>query len=160
MMATPHLLAGAAIGRGLQRRPWLVVSTAFAFHFVLDATPHLDSNDLFGSPEGWTAPEVGIAIVDFVLGCVLTGFLIRGRPWRKMALLGAFSGFVLDLVGTIPPVGPWFATWRGTAWLHEFHHAIQPDVPSNQLLLGFGTQAVVIAVSTWLLLRRERGKER
>ncbi len=159
-MATPHLLASAAIGRGLQRRPLLAVATAFAFHFVLDATPHLDSNDLFGSPAGFTGLEVGIAIVDFVLACVLIGLLIRGRAWWKMALWGAFSGIVLDLVDTIPPVGPWFVAWRGTAWLNRLHHGIQPDVPSDQLLLGFGTQAVVIAVSAWFLLRRDRDQEK
>lgn len=153
MMATPHLFASAAIGRGLRRRPWLAISTAVGFHFVLDATPHLDSNDLFGAPGGWTVPEVSIAVADFVLGCVLLHLMTRSHPWRKVALWAAFAGIAIDLVGTIPPAGPWFATWPGTAWLHHFHHAIQPYVPPEQLLLGFGTQAAVIAISTWVLCR-------
>lgn len=154
MMATPHLLTGAAVGVALCKHPRLALPAAFATHFVLDATPHLDSNDLYGSPVGATVPEVGIAVVDFVLGCMVVIALSRGQPWLRMALWGAFSAIVLDLVTVIPPIGHWFAAWPGTAWLDRFHHGIQPYVPPDNLLLGFGTQAAVIAAMVWLLWRR------
>ncbi|MBD3291387.1 MAG: hypothetical protein GF393_00575 [Armatimonadia bacterium] len=154
MMATPHLLVGAAAGRILHRRPWAAISVAFASHLVLDATPHLDSNDLYGSATGWTGPEVSIAVTDFLLGCAVSLIVSRGQLWRRTALWAAFSAIVLDLVNTIPPVGPWFVAWPGTAWLDRFHHGIQPDVSPDNLLLGFGTQAAVIAVGLWVLLRR------
>jgi hypothetical protein len=154
VMATPHLLTGAAIGRSLHRRPWLALPAAFASHFVLDATPHLDSNDLYGSATGWTVPEVGIAVADLILGCLVVVLLVRGRPWRTMALWGAFFAMVIDLAYTIPPWGPWLTRWPGTAWLDRFHHGIQPDVPSEYLLLGFGTQVAVLLIAGWLLARR------
>jgi len=154
VMATPHLLTGAAAGAILSRRPRLALAVGFASHFVLDAIPHLDSNDLYGSAAGWTWPEVSIAVVDFLLGCVVVLLVSRGQPWRRIALWAAFSGFVLDLVNTIPPVGPWFATWPGTAWLDRFHHGIQPDVSPDNLLLGFGTPTAVIVVGLWVLLRK------
>jgi len=157
MMATPHLLAGAAIGRALHKRPALAVTAAFSFHFVLDAIPHLDSNDLYGVEGGWSVPEVGIAVADFVFGCVVVLVLTRARSWRTMALWGAFFGIVLDIVGVVPPMGPWFVRWQGSAWLDRFHHGIQPDVDPANLLLGFGTQAIVIVVCAWVLLRRDRG---
>jgi len=38
MVATPHLVAGAAIGK-LFRRPWLAYPLAFGSHFLLDFVP-------------------------------------------------------------------------------------------------------------------------
>lgn len=93
MMATPHLLAGAAIGRALHRRAWLALPTAFASHFVLDAIPHLGSNDLYGSPTGFTIPEVSIALADFAAGSVLLALLTRRRPWWAMAVWGGVLRF-------------------------------------------------------------------
>lgn len=154
MMATPHMLAGAAIGVVLDRRPWLALPAAFASHFVLDAIPHLDSHALYGVAQGGpTGPEAGIAIADFALAWVVIALLTRSRPWRAMAFAGAFCGILIDLVYTIPPWGPWFSTWRGTAWLDDFHHGIQPHLTPDQWLIGFGTQAVVIGVTVWLLTR-------
>ena len=154
MMATPHLLTGAAAGAVLHSRPWVALPLAFASHFVLDATPHLDSNDLYGSPTGWTWPEVGIAVADFMLGCAVVLLISAGQPWRPMALWGAFCAIVIDPVNTIPPLSTWFVSWPGTAWLDRFHHGIQPYVSPDNLLLGFGTQALVIAGALWLLWRR------
>ena len=51
MMATPHMVAGAAIGR-LLRRPWLAYPAAFVSHFLLDIVPHIDSHALFGADHG------------------------------------------------------------------------------------------------------------
>ncbi|MFO8080160.1 MAG: hypothetical protein R6V07_07620 [Armatimonadota bacterium] len=155
MMATPHLLTGAAIGRSLNRRPWLALPAAFASHFLLDATPHLDSNDIYGSANGWTVPEVGIGVADFILGCILVVLLTRARPWRPMAVWGAFFAMVIDLAYTIPPWGPLLTQWSGTAWLDRFHHGIQPDVAPENLLLGFGTQAAVMLIAGGLLARRD-----
>ena len=155
MMATPHIFAGAAIGGVLHRRPCIALPAAFASHFALDAVPHLDSNDLFGSPTGMTVPEVGIAMADFALAWLLVALMTRSKPWRAMALWGALCAIGIDLVYTIPPWGPWLSEWPGTAWLEQFHHGIQPDVSPDNLLLGFGTQAAVIAAATWVLLRRQ-----
>jgi len=152
MMATPHLLTGA------DRRPWLALPAASPSHFLLDATPHLDSNDIYGSATGWTLPEVAIGIADFIIGCIMVVLLARGRPWRSMALWGAFFAMVIDLAYTIPPWGPWLTRWPATAWLDRFHHGIQPDVASENLFLGFGTQVAVILIAGWLLARRDAAR--
>lgn len=159
MMGSSHLLASAAIGRGLSSSPWAAVAASFGFHFVLDSLPHLDSDDVWGET-GPLALMIGVAVADFILAGTLLGFLLRGRPWRRTALWCALSAVVLDLLNTIPPIGPWFKSWRGTAWLDRWHHAIQPDVPPDAYLVGFGTQAIVIAISVWLLLRPARSPER
>ena len=155
VMATPHILTGAAIGRALHRRQWLAVSLSFASHFALDATPHLDSNDLYGSSAGFTMPEVAIGVADIAVGCVIVVILTRARHWRVVALWSAFSAIALDLVNTVPPWGEWFAAWPGTAWLDRLHHGIQPNVPPESVLLGFGTQAAVTGMALWLLCRAD-----
>ncbi|MGD9495219.1 MAG: hypothetical protein AB7Y46_02800 [Armatimonadota bacterium] len=156
MMATPHLLTGAAVARVL-RRPVLALPAAFASHFVLDMMPHLDSNDLFGMPgHGPTQLEASVAVADFIFGSAVVVALCARRRWGRIALLGAFFGMLIDLVDNMPPWGEWFSAWPGTAWLSQVHHGIQPELDPSQLVLGFGTQLAVIAIGVAVLRRRER----
>lgn len=157
MMATPHMLTGAVIGGTLHRRPWLAYPAAFLSHFVLDATPHVDSHTFFGTAEGGpTTPEAAIAIADFVLAWILIIALTRSQRWRAVAWWGAFFGIAIDLAYSIPPWGPWLCAWPGTAWLDAFHHGIQPRLTPDQWLLGFGTQVIVIGATVGLLLSWRR----
>ncbi len=154
MMATPHMLAGAALGR-LTRRPWLAYPAAFASHFLLDYTPHLDSHALYGVAGGGpTAPEAAIGITDFVVGAALIAWLAWRRADRRVILGGALFGIIIDLVENIPPLGAWFRTWAGTAWLSAWHHALQHNVTPEQWALGVGTQVLVVAIALWALRRR------
>lgn len=154
MMATPHMFAGAAIGK-LTRRPWIAYPTAFASHFLLDYTPHLDSHGLYGVPVGGpTVPEAAIAIADFVVGALLIGWLVWRQADRRVILGGALFGILIDLVEHMPLLGHWFMTWPGTAWFSAFHHGIQPHVAPHEWLLGFGTQLLVILAALWIIRRR------
>ena len=159
MMATPHMFAGAAIGK-LTRRPWLAYPAAFASHFLLDYTPHLDSHALYGIPGGGpTVPEAAIGIADFVAGAVLIGWLVWQRADRRVILGGALCGIVIDLIELSPGLGPWFKAWPGTAWFSAWHHGIQHNVTPEQWLLGVGTQVAVIALALWVI-RRGPGRSR
>jgi hypothetical protein len=154
MMATPHMLAGAAIGRGL-RRPWLAWPVAFGTHFLLDFAPHLDEHAMFGVEHGGPTPvEATAAILNFVLGLVLVGWLVWRRPDRRVMLGGAIFAILIDVIENIPALGPWLMAWPGTAWLTEFHHAFQRNVITSQWLLGIGTQVAVVVLSLALLLGR------
>jgi len=146
MMLTPHLLAGAAIGKAA-KRPRLVIPLAFTSHLALDVVPHLDSHGLFGAARcGPTFLEAAVAVADFAIGLVVTLWLVHGTPWRKAATQGAVAGVILDLMDNVPPWGDWFSAWVGTAWLSSFHHGIQPRTTADQWLIGLGTQAAVIAL--------------
>ena len=154
MMATPHMMAGAIIGRGL-RRPWLAWPAAFGSHFFLDFAPHLDSHALFGAEHGGpTFLEAAIGIPDFVLGALLIGWLVWREPDRRVVLGGALFAILIDLIEDVPPFGPWFKSWPLTAWLSQFHHSFQHNVTPAQWYLGVGTQVVVVAVALWLFLPR------
>jgi hypothetical protein len=148
------MLAGAAIGKGL-RRVWLAWPVAFGAHFLLDFTPHLDEHAMFGVKQGGPTPvEAAVGILNFVLGMVLVGWLVWRQPNRRVMLGGAIFGIVIDVIEKVPPLGPWFMTWPGTAWITEFHHAFQHNVTPSQWPLGIGTQAAVVALSLAVLLRR------
>jgi len=160
MMATPHMVAGAAIGRVL-RRPWLAYPIAFVSHFLLDTVPHLDSHALFGVKHGAPTPlEAAAGIADFLVGAVVVSLLAVRQPLRRVMLGGALFGVLIDLVEYVPPFGPWFQHWSGAAWLTGFHHRVQHNLTPADWLLGAGTQAAVLALGLAICLLGRQRKER
>ena len=154
MMATPHMMAGAVIGKSL-RRAWLAWPVAFASHFILDMTPHLDSHNLYGVEQGGpTVPEAAIGIADFVLGAAFVAWLVWRQRNRRVILGAALSAIIIDVIENVPPLGPWFKSWPGTSWLSQFHHSFQLNVAPDQYALGIATQVAVIAITLWLLWPR------
>jgi len=153
MMAAPHILAGAAIGRGL-RHPWLAWPAAFGSHFLLDFIPHLDDHALFGVSGGGVTPaEAASGILNFTLGWFLVGWLVRSQSDRRLVLGGAFFAIVIDVIDHVPRLSQWFATWVGTAWLTDFHHGFQHNLTPAQWPLGIGTQLALAGLALWVLLR-------
>jgi hypothetical protein len=153
------MLAGAAIGR-IARRPWLAYPAAFASHFLLDYAPHLDTHGLLGVRHGGpTRLEASVAVADFLIGALLAITLSRRQPDRRLMLGGALFGVLMDLVEYVPPVGPWLRTWPGTAWLAHFHHSVQHNLTPAHWPLGFGTQAIVLAISIAICLPRRRKRQ-
>ncbi len=160
MMATPHMAAGAAIGRVL-RRPWLAYPVAFASHFLLDIVPHIDSHALFGVKHGAPTPlEAAAGIADFLVGALVVSLAVARQPSRRVMLGAALFAILIDLVEYVPPFGSWFQHWSGAAWLTGFHHRVQHNLTSAHWLLGAGTQAAVLALGLAICLlgrpRRER----
>jgi hypothetical protein len=72
---------------------------------------------------------------------------------------GAICAILIDVIEKVPPLGPWFMAWPGTAWITEFHHAFQHNVTPSQWPLGIGTQVGVIVLSLAVLLRRRPARE-
>jgi len=158
MLATPHLLAGAAVGK-IIRRPWLAVTLAFASHLLLDIVPHLDSHGLFGvRGGGLTRAEVIAALVDTLLGIALLIALVARRPNWRLLLGAGFAGVVLDLVDNVPPWSVWFRAWSVGGAISAFHHGIQHNVTHAQWPIGFATQLLVAAVAVWVLTRKSRAR--
>jgi len=159
MMATPHMMVGAAIGRVL-RRPWAAYPAAFASHFLLDTVPHIDSHVLFGVAHGGPTPlEASAGVTDFLIGALAAGLVAMRRPARRVMLGSALFGILIDLVEYVPPLGPWFQSWAGTAWLSAFHHRIQHNLTPAHWPLGAGTQAATLALALAIcLMRRPRTK--
>jgi hypothetical protein len=150
---------GAAVGKTL-KRPALALPVAFGSHFLLDAVPHLDSHGLFGVAGGSvTRPEAAMAILDFLLGVALVIWLAAGHRDRRTVLLAALAAILIDLVDNVPPWSGWFRACTVGSWLSAFHHGFQHNVTPDHWLLGFGTQAAVVAAALLVLLRARRGKD-
>ena len=150
MLATPHIIASGAVGK-LARRPWIAFPVALGLHFLLDFVPHTDSHGLFGSPYGYTRPEVIAGILDFLFGAILVILVVGRRPGYKVMYGAAFFGIVLDILENVPPGGHWWRTSAATGWISAFHHHFQNNVPPSKWPLGFGTQILLLIVAIWII---------
>jgi len=160
MLASVHMVTGAAIGKSV--RPfWLALLAAFASHFALDFIPHIDTHGLFGGPDGVTRAEALGALADVLLGLALVLWATARQRWRRAAIWAAFVAVVTDLVDNVPPWGPHFQTWAGTAWFSHLHHGLQHNLARSQWMLGVPIQVVVLAAALWVTrrgaARRENG---
>jgi hypothetical protein len=152
MMATPHMVAGAAVGR-LLRRPWLAYPAAFASHFLLDFVPHIDSHGLFGADHGGpTRLEAASGVTDFLVGALIVGLVAARHPGRRVMIGSAFFAILMDLAEYVPPFGPWFRSWAGAAWLTGFHHRIQHNLTPAHWELGAATQVAVLGLGLAICL--------
>jgi hypothetical protein len=144
------MLAGAAIGKALRRRPWLALSAAFGSHFLLDMAPHIDSHGLFGiAGGGLTRAEVAMGTLDTLLGIALVLWAVGKQPGRRVMISAAFAAVVIDLLDHVPPFGAWFGRWCGTSWLSAFHHKCQHNVAPANWPVGFGLQIAVLGFALW-----------
>jgi hypothetical protein len=153
------MMVGAAIGSVL-RRPWAAYPAAFASHFLLDTVPHIDSHTLFGAAHGGPTPlEASAGVTDFLVGSLAVGLLAMKQPARRVMLGSALFAILIDLVEYVPPLGPWFQSWAGAAWLVTFHHRIQHNLTPAHWPLGAGTQSAALALALAICLtRRPRGE--
>lgn len=157
MMATPHMLAGAALGRVLRPR-WLAYSAAFASHLLLDMVPHFDSHSLFGAERGGpTRMEAVVAVTDFAVGAAVIGALAWQARGRGMVVAG-FLAVAMDLMEYVPPVGPWLQQWPAAASFTRLHHALQHNLTAARWPLGLATQAAVAGLALGMSLWRARAK--
>lgn len=155
MLATAHIIAGAAVGKTL-RPAWVALPVAFGSHFLLDNIPHLDSHALFGAPDRITRPEAIMALADVLVGSALVLWAVWRQQGRGVMLLAALLASVIDLVDNVPPYSGWFRGCAATSWLSAFHHGFQANLPPAQWPLGFSTQAAVVAIALWAVRFRKQ----
>lgn len=152
MFVLPHVLTGTAIGKAWPRARY-ALPAAFVSHLVLDAIPHAEVTDIPGMPEETKALLGAVAIV------VSVG-LVVGLSWpqrHRWVMIGAGAcGILLDVINYMGPWAAWFQHSAATAWFSDFHALIQRNWHGMSIPLGLTTQAVVIGVALWVILRRPR----
>ena len=153
MMAVPHLLVGAAVGKAA-RRAWIVCPVAFASHFVLDKLPHIDADAVAALIVGHEVRPELPALVDAAAGVALLVWAMRGQPGRRLMVAGAICGLLPDLLGFVPPISTVSHWLPFAAGYDRFHKLCQGDVASRLWPLGVGMQVVVTAVAVAYVTRR------
>lgn len=121
MLLTNHVLAGAAIGTLLRRRPALAFGVGVASHLAMDALPHFG---LPGEPDA-ARRFLRIARRDGTLGlAALIALATRARGHRRAVLAGMLGAALLDVdkparhfLGVNPVPDP----------IQRFHEGIQRE---------------------------------
>ncbi len=153
MIATPHLLTGAAIAKHV-KPVWLALPLAAAGHMALDRVPHLDWNGMFTAPG--TSPGAIVIIaaaIDAVIGLGLLVWISRRSKVRWLLFAGALAGIAFDIAFNSPYWSSRLIALPQLNWLAVLHNNCQNNLPPSMWLPGLATQAGVIAGGVWLLKR-------
>lgn len=127
MIATPHMLAGAAAASRV-RRPSAALAVGALMHLLLDGVPHRDYRR--GALGGV------VLAVDLAVGTLAVCGLPGCSPVR---LAGAFGGLLPDLLGRAERR----LAVRPTGWIHATAHTdSRPGVRASVAI-----QTLVIAIS-------------
>ncbi len=149
MIATCHIVVGAAIGTALHR-PWLAWPAAYASHFLLDRLPHLDPHALVGVPNGRpTRREVAWGAVDTLVGTALGLWLAWGRPEYRVMVGAAFFAVLPDLMCF--PWLDWRRVWSPVVWLRGLHQLAHCAIRPGDRLVGFGTGVAALLASVGVI---------
>jgi hypothetical protein len=146
MLVTNHVLAGAAIGAVLHRRPSLAFAAGVASHLAMDSLPH------WGLPR---VPEshalfLEVAKRDGVAG--LTGIALLAGPARGIrsgVLAGIAGATILDVD---KPARHFFDRNPVPAPIQGFHERIQREAP-HRMRAEMAIAAGLLALSGLLVAR-------
>ncbi len=155
MLISTHALAGALLGRALDR-PGPALVMGVGSHLLLDRLPH------WGQATGWPPREMSremlrIAVVDGLTGLVLIAAVLGTvRPRSRLPVLAGIVGACapdLDKPGRrYLGRSPWPEPFD------RFHALLQVDVERPDLLPRDVAVAAAGAVATLGLLARDRSR--
>jgi hypothetical protein len=151
MLVTNHVLAGAAIGAVLHRRPALALAAGVASHLAMDCLPH------WGLPRVPESHErfLEVAKRDGVAG--LVGIALLAGPARGMrtaVLAGIAGATVLDVD---KPARHFFDRNPVPDAIQDFHERIQREAPHrmrNEVVIAAG----LLGLSGLLVARGRRAR--
>lgn len=149
MLITNHVLAGAAIGAVLHRRPALAFAAGVASHLAMDSLPH------------WGLPRVPdshaqfleVAKRDGLAGLAGIGLLAGPARGIRTGVLAGIAG--ATLLDVDKPARHFFDHNPVPARVQEFHERIQREAPHrmrNEVVLAAG----LLGLSGFLVARGRR----
>jgi hypothetical protein len=149
MLATPHLLAGAAIGSLVGNLP-LVIILSIISHYSFDLLPHLDSGTLNLSQK----KSYPMIVADLLIGATVLYYLSTiGKLTEATVWWGAVAAISPDLLDNLPVWSDRLHQYWIFNRLHRFHEIIQEPGRRYQFSWGIVTQLLVIGVSLWILVK-------
>jgi hypothetical protein len=139
MMATTHILTGAAVAKVLRQPKWAWPGACLSY-FVLDALPHVNPEQYFPYPaKGY------VTLADVCIGLALATWLLRGQQYRRVMIGGVVTVLLVGLVENAAHLLLWFSRLLS-----------HPLVLGTNHLVGITMQIVVLG-SAVLILQRGRG---
>lgn len=153
MLATSHLLFGAALGT-LIPDPTVAFVVGVGSHYLLDALPHVEPG-LFRRRDnnGNLRPELErfeywLAGADVIFGLSITFFIWTAHTHSLPLLTGALGGLLPDILDNVP----WWnqLVWK-VPWLHrlaKFHKTIHfPTIPEKRWWWGIPAPLIILVFS-------------
>jgi hypothetical protein len=163
MILCSHAVVGAALASFLPSHPAAAFVIGFASHFVLDAIPHRDYriksrsvNPKLGSPitfDGALLRDVVTIGSDGLFGIIVAMFLFGSPASLWAILLGAIGAMLPDPLRFVYRRLP----HEPLRTLQRFHRWAHTDSQIKGVVLGFGTQAVFVAIVVGLTIAAHRG---
>jgi len=147
MLVTNHVLAGAAIGAALRKRPAAAFVVGVASHLAMDALPH------WGLPPGESMAGsrfLRVARRDGTVGLTALLALTAGAGTGRRAVLAGMAG--ATLLDVDKPARHFFGRNPVPARVQGFHDRIQRESP-HRMPGEFLAGAALLAVSAGLLRR-------
>jgi hypothetical protein len=150
MLVTNHVLAGAALGAVLRRRPAAAFAAGLASHLIMDSLPH------WGLPGEVQAAErfLRVARRDGTIGLAVLLALAGGAGEARRAVLAGMAG--ATLLDVDKPARHFLDRNPVPAPVQRFHERIQRESPRRmpgEFLAGAALLAIFSA-----LIRRSEGQ--
>lgn len=164
MTLTTHIVFAGAVTKPLigNYNPLLIFVVAFASHFILDAIPHFDYKLLSAKEEDSMSAKIvkdyKLISKDLVrIGTdILVGSVIIVVTYSFLEITFPAIIFIAVIIGAIMPdaLQPvyWLSKNSLLKPLHKFHVKIQEKREIKSPLLGISTQAIIIAISIYVIL--------
>jgi len=152
MIATTHTLTGLAIGSQVENIPAIIILGILS-HFVLDALPHLDEEEI----EQKYSRKVALIIASFdILVSVLILLLAIYKLNRVPALnlvVGALAGNFIDLIDNVPGIKGYLKKLPVFKQIHFIHGVVQRPGKRYRFVLGIPIQFIIIGLSIYLIVK-------
>lgn len=149
MLVTNHVLAGAAIGAVLHRRPALAFAAGVASHLAMDCLPH------WGLPRGPESHDrfLEVAKRDGLAGLAAIAVLSGpARDLRPGVIAGIAGATLLDVD---KPAKHFFDRNPVPAPIQDFHERIQREAP-HRMRQELAVAAGLLGLSALLVSRGRR----
>lgn len=151
MLATTHLLSGAAIGVLIGNLP-LSVILALISHFTFDFLPHLDVG-YWQEEKDRFKQYIGILIDVMVAGAIFY-FLFQEGVFKSTVIYWAAGAAILpDIIDNFPLFSNWLHQFWPFKQIYQFHSNIQKPGKRYQFSIGIIDQLIIAGISIWILLR-------
>lgn len=157
MLATVHLLTGAAIGLYIGNPLW-AFAAGFASHFLLDAIPHTDPATLKHKPglDRFSLLDYVFAFLDVTVGALILLWILFSvvpQPPTPSIFWAALGGVSPDFIATGFKWFPAFQNLPILSWYYRFDRAVQNTAGRGEWDFGILTQLVAGGLALWMLAR-------